>query len=163
MNNLRQTRLIIYKLKRAYGVSVHILTNESMTQDLKTGIIDRQEELIVVRRAIIITPKMSREFAYDLAFIAANKNFTYGGYFDTSKRIMIIDTKDVPSTYSPSLNDCCVYDGARWQFEELDKITGNTAHYILLRSITNQPTEDQHIKSVDQPIILTEETNPWLS
>ena len=108
MNSIRQVRNIIYALKRKFGFRVDILTTESITQDLQTGMIVRNERLIVIRKAVVVTSKEIRDFTYDLSFIASNKNFTYGGLFDTSERVMIIGKRDLPKDYVPAINDRCV-------------------------------------------------------
>lgn len=143
-NVLRQVKVIIYRLKRNYGIPARIMVDESLDQNLQTGVITRQERVININRAIVVTPKMARDFAYDLSFIAANKNFTYGGFYDVSKRNMIVDTKDLPSWYVPDLNQRCVINGERYEIEGHEIVTGGTAYLLHLNHITNAPTEDIH-------------------
>jgi len=141
-NNLRQAKVVIYRLKRNYGEPVHILYNQSLSHDVRTGEVDRQEEVINVKRAIVMTPKVARQFSYDLSFIAANKNFTYGGFYDASDRVLLLDAKDLPKDYFPDINHRCVYDHQRYEFSQLLPVTGNYAYMIHLKHVEGSRPED---------------------
>lgn len=158
MNNLRQIKVILYRLKRNFGLPVRIMVDESLTHNLQTGVIERVETVVNIKRAIIVTPNMIRDFTYDLSFIAANKNFTTGGYFDTSTRIMILDGKDIPSTYTPSLNNRCICEDKRYEFEELNNVTGGMGYMIKLRHLAAADKEDIIETSTSTNLTLSEET-----
>ena len=63
-----------------------------------------------------------RKFVYDLAFIAAAKNFTTGGYFDETKRLVIIDAKDLPISFVPDLNMHFQFQDKRWEINSVNRI-----------------------------------------
>lgn len=98
-NRLRQIRLVVYALKRAYGAKIYFYRQASITQNVKTGVIDRVQTKYSVNKAIILPSKMTRDFTYDLSFIAANKNFTYGALFDPEQRTIIVDARDLASGF----------------------------------------------------------------
>ena len=93
-NVLRQIKPIIYRLKRNYGVTVKVVRLSNLQDNLQTGKMSQDKQEITIKRAIVGPALALRDFVYDLSFIAANKNFTYGGFFDTDTSIMILDTKD---------------------------------------------------------------------
>jgi len=161
MNNVRQIRRVIYSLKKTLGFPVSILVLASIDQDLQTGEIDHSDRVINIRRAVIATAKEVRDFAYDLSFIAANKNFTYGGFFDISQRIMILDGKDLPSDYSPSINDRCVYDNHRWEFRILNPTAANVGWIIQLQHLDSQETENTIEETVINNVPVSD-PQPWL-
>ena len=77
MNRLRFISQVLYRLKRRYGEPVEIVVRDSSVTNLQTG-----AKIVVVSnkhviRGIVLPSTISREFDYDLAFIANNKNFTY--------------------------------------------------------------------------------------
>lgn len=150
MNTIRQIRMILYRLKRDFGQPVNIITLNSMTQNVTTGAIAADERLIKVKRVVIIDSKISRDFVYDLSFIAANKNFTYGGLFDTSKRIMVIDGIDLPRDYVPTLNDRCVHFNQRYQFKEIAATVYNLGYLITVQHLDAQPVENVEELSIGQ-------------
>jgi hypothetical protein len=121
-NVLRQVTQIIYRLKRNFGGRVVIVQTGEYTSDLKTGKSSQATVMVEVRRAPILPAKQRRDFDYDLSFIAANKNFTYGGFFDKVDTIVIVDNHDLKDqTNRPvklSNNDKALIDG--WEYEIVD-------------------------------------------
>jgi len=158
MNTLRQIKVILYRLKRNFGIPVKIIHTVSQTYDVQTGETVRSEDLITVRRGICITPRVARDFSYDLSFIAANKNFTYGGFYDTASRVLILDSKDVPRTYVPDLNHRCTIEGERYEFEKIDSVTQGLGYMIGLRNVTSQPIEDIHETQSAGSMTMSQET-----
>lgn len=98
-NTLRQISLIIYKLKREFGIPATLRRVRTHSNNVRTGISTVDYEEISIRRMVFLPRRNVSDFVYDLSFIAANKNFTYGAYFDTNDRAIIIDIKDLPTSY----------------------------------------------------------------
>lgn len=157
MNNIRQIKLILYRLKKDYGQPVSIMTRTALTQNVQTGLITQTERVIKIRRAIVVDAKQSRDFVYDLSFIAANKNFTYGGEFDTSKRQIILDGHDLPKDYKPSINDRCVFDGVRYQFATMEPTVYNLGYILTVKSLDAQVTNNILEQKMGQDISTSQE------
>jgi len=138
-NVLRQIKQIVYRLKRNYGVNIVYTRITSSTPNVETGKIVNVLQEITIRRAIIGPARDLRDFAYDLAFIAANKNFTYGGFFDAGTRIMIVDSKDLPSGFVPNLNDYIVEDGVKYNFKETHPLAKKFAWSMILKQVDAIP------------------------
>jgi hypothetical protein len=100
-NTLRQISSIIYKMKRQFGMvgTLRYPDNDVSTYDITTGVTDITYVDLVISRIIRLPRRNISDFVYDLAFIAANKNFTYGAEFDTNDRWFIIDVKDLTIDY----------------------------------------------------------------
>jgi len=128
-NNLRQIKVILYRLKRSFGETVYFHMPTTNTNDVTTGQITRVYTDIKVRRAIVLPVKQSRDFAYDLAYIASNKNFTYGGFFDKSTRLIIVRNSDLKSN-TPALDWSCTINDREYTVKDLDK-TEDNAGYIM--------------------------------
>jgi hypothetical protein len=94
-NNLRQIELILYRLKREYGQLIYVRKPTQNDNDTQTGKIVRDYAVYKVKKAICLPADLMRSFVYDLTYIAANKNFAYGGLFDKLTKIFIIDKKDL--------------------------------------------------------------------
>ena len=86
----------IYKLKRRFGESITVKRTTNIgTIDYTTGAIsDRVEESIKIKQVIFLPFALSRNFSYDLTYLAANKNFTYGATYDLEESTIICDKKD---------------------------------------------------------------------
>jgi hypothetical protein len=119
-NNLREIRIILYRLKRSYGLPAVIKRVLTSTQDVKTGQIVRTFQTIPIKRVIVLPTRDLRNFIYDLTFVAANKNFTYGGLFDEKTRTMIIDIKDAPKGFVLTMNDHLVFETRRHEIKAFD-------------------------------------------
>lgn len=140
-NTLRQIKAIIYRLKRNFGTTVKIIRLSSLSNNVRTGAITVTKQTITISRGIVGPAKLTRDFVYDLSFIAANKNFTYGGYFDVSDRGLILDSKDLPSGFEPNLNDYALIDNVHYAFKEVNPLSKKFAWAIVLKQVDAIPTE----------------------
>lgn len=95
LNSLRQNRGIIYRLKRQRGQTISIRQITSVTNDYKTGVVSKTQTITTIKRAIVLPLQDDRIFNYGLTYVAANKNFSYGGYYDSQSRTVIIDRSDI--------------------------------------------------------------------
>jgi len=119
-NNLREIRIILYRLKRSYGLPAIIKRPLTSIQNVTTGVIVRTFETIPIKRVIVLPAQNLRNFIYDLAFIAASKNFTEGGLFDQNIRTMIIDIKDAPKGFILTMNDHIVFETRRYEIKNFE-------------------------------------------
>ena len=118
--SFRHLRRAVYALKRAYGQPVSVCRTLGTSVDLATGIETSTDVQVDVRRAVVLPAKSARAFFYDLSYIAANKNFTYGGMVDQVQRIVIVDRRDLPSNFVADQNTFLVVRGRRMETKKLD-------------------------------------------
>ena len=132
-NNLPFQRQALYILKRHYGVEVDLYKISSDTYDLETGESTKSWNKYTIRKAIVLRGKDVRDFIYDLSFIASNRNFTYGGFFDVDTRYVIIDKKDISQDESVEItqNDHLQFNGKRWEILEVLGYEENSQIYKL--------------------------------
>lgn len=88
-------RKVVYKLKQQYGRPAGLYSYQDVTTNYDTGATTKTYTIHEIRRVVILNSIVKRDFVYDLSYIAANKNFTYGGFFDTGERQVLIDKKDL--------------------------------------------------------------------
>lgn len=124
---------VLYRLKRRYGLPLDIVWRESSTVNRETGEKTVVKDSLRVERAIPLPSVIQREFAYDLAYIAAGKNFTYGGFFDTSERRFIIDTKDLPADFEIKIGQYFVYDRARYDVKQVQRFEDARAFFVTAK------------------------------
>lgn len=117
-------RNVVKSLKQRYGTSVQYQRVDSNDFDPTTGQRTIQKETWTIEKAIVSPKTGIRDFAYDLSFIAANKNFTYGAMFDPSTRLIIMDLDDLPSSLTPTVNDYLFIENNRYQIKEIDNCDG---------------------------------------
>ena len=133
MNQLRFISRVVYRLKRRYGSIVDFYYRTSSTVNLETGQKTVVKDFFRVNRAIVLPSDIHREFRYDLTFIATNKNFTYGGHFDTSQRRIIVDRKDVPLGRELEVGQYCIYDGRRYELKQVEEFEERTSYFIVVK------------------------------
>ena len=80
-----------------------------------------------------------RNFVYDLAYIAANKNFTMGALFDKVSTTCIIDIRELPTDIEISLNNYCSISGVTYKIATSD-IFEDAFYIIKLQTLSNFPT-----------------------
>ena len=140
MSQLAFISRILYRLKRRYGVTVDIVWRESSVTNRETGAKTVTKDSVRVDRMIVLPSELHREFSYDLAFIAAAKNFTYGGFFDTSKRRFIVDTRDLPADFEIKIGYWFVYDRQRYDVEEVQRFEDSRGFLIIGKQSVSVPT-----------------------
>ena len=73
---------------------------------------------------------------YDLSFVAANKNFTYGAFFEIGDRWAIIDGLYLPKGFEISENDYVVYAAKRYDLQRWDVLDGQSGLLLHLRHVS---------------------------
>lgn len=141
-NNLRQIELILYRLKREYGLPIAVRKQTQNDNDIQTGKITSAYDVYKIRRAICLPTDLMRTFIYDLTYVAANKNFAYGGLFDKLTKIFIIDKKDikVDGIKVEIGMDChVVYKERRFDIVTIDETEDGTSYLIKSKNIDATP------------------------
>ena len=154
-NRLRQIKLVIYALKRAFGAKIQVYRVTSETHNVRTGVIDRIYSKQTIRRAVVLPNNITRDFVYDLSFIAANKNFTYGGLFDPEQRNMILDAKDVSNGFVPNNNDYVIYNNERWLVAKVVPTAEVKAFFMTIKRTTSLPND--LVLDVETDVSITQE------
>jgi len=157
MNQLAFIKRIIYRLKRRYGSPINICWRTSSTVDRATGQKTVTKRGLRVERIIVLPSVIHREFSYDLAYIAAAKNFTYGGFFDTSERRFIVDTRDLPTDFEIKVGYWFVYDGKRYDVKQVERFEENRAFFITGKQSEANDLENVIEVSIVHEISLTNE------
>lgn len=133
MRGHRFIQSVVRTLKRRLGEQV-ILVNQNAagTPDYTTGVrTGRTESSKTIRKAIVQQARNGRKFSYDLSYIAANKNFTYGGFYDSSTRTVLIDNKDL-GVFVIDLDTTVTYNSKQYEVKEVAEYEGNVATLLTI-------------------------------
>ena len=132
----REMQQLLYPMKRRRGEPVQIHKININTVDLQTGDITKTYSTYRITKAIVLPVDTDRKFVYDLAYIASNKNFTEGGFFDKLVSTVIIDINEIPTGIVIILDDYCSISGVTYTVAASAIFEG--AFYILkLITISN--------------------------
>jgi hypothetical protein len=137
---MRTFRQMMYRMKRDSGQPVAIYRVTQATPNFSTGAITPAARTKYdIKRAIVLPLRVNQKFEYDLGFVAANKNFTYGGLFQIGDREVIIDAADLPNDFMlDKENDYIVYDNRRFNIQYFDALDYRVGFYLHLRQTQNQ-------------------------
>lgn len=141
-NNLRQIELILYRLKREYGLPIAVRNPTKNDSDVQTGEISREYDVYKVKRAIRLPADLMRSFVYDLTYVAANKNFAYGGLFDKSTKVFIIERKDLKKdgVKLDITTDCdIVCETKKYDLISVDATEDGTSYLIKAKMLESSP------------------------
>jgi hypothetical protein len=125
----------LYRLKKNFGQKASIQWRNTNALNLETGKKTVTFDGITINRAIVLPNKMHRDFQYDLAFIGENKNFTYGAYYNTSERNVIVDTKDLPADFIITLEHWFVINDRRWDVKSAEEFEHKKAWFLNLKEV----------------------------
>lgn len=121
-------RNAVYQVKHALGREVSLVYALATPGYNPTdGTLTRLESRINVRKAVVMDQDQYRKFAYDLAYIAAAKEFTSGGYYSNEFRAILLD--DVDLNQRPYPGWAVEFDGRRLI---VDKVRGYEGYTILI-------------------------------
>lgn len=130
----------ISNLKKRYGVSLEYYRPITNNFDPMTGVVTRAYQSIAIKKAIVLPTKIMRSFKYDLAFVAANKNFTDGGFYDKGELTACIEYKDM-QLIRPELDDFVVYLGRKWEVKSVNEWAEAQAYELTINEIKNSSGE----------------------
>lgn len=123
-NNRQHTRDTLYQLKYRYGRLVYVRHPVSESADVTTGKTLRVFDVTTVRRAIVMPAEKARTAIYDLTYIASNKNFGYGGFFEENNTVVLFDYRDLKTP--PTSVDHLVIDNRRYEIVKTTTFEGNS-------------------------------------
>lgn len=143
-NQLQQmVRLILYKLKRDYGFPVDLYRSISNFNPA-TGEKNITKTKYSINRAVVLPADLSRKFAYDLGYLAANKNFTYGAGYDINQQGILIDTIDLPIDFKINLDDYIICDHKRYDIKTVDTAEHKLAYFLIVRGVEGGQVGEVH-------------------
>jgi len=153
MNQLNFIQRVIYILKRQYGFPLIFCRLVEEHLDFDTGKKIPTTIAFQINKVIILPDSLTKKFDYDLSFIAANRNFTYGGFYDTATRHLIIDKRDLHD-YEIRTDDYFIYQGERWQVALVDDF--EIALVLTVRLIKGSPLQAIYPTHLDSILTLTQ-------
>ena len=130
LNNLRQIRVLMYRLKRNFGLSM-TLRQTSRVHNLETGVTTPTNTDIEIKRAIFPPAKEWQ------AFISLG-NFNYGGYFDKTARDVIIDAKDL--SVVPTTEDSIIFQTRQYAILSVAEAENTMAYLIRMKETARGAT-----------------------
>jgi hypothetical protein len=153
----QRIKAILYSFKQQYGGGpVHIYTFGGTTTNVETGAKTTVKDVTVVRKAVILPAKVSRDVVQTISQISANKAFVYGGSFDSRTRTFIIDRLDCPDLELKE-DDWLVFNGRKYEIKAVQEFEFDTAWVITARHQLGDVFEQIFPLGADHLLDLTQE------
>jgi len=124
--NNSHLKQFIYNMKQKYGQPLYIYRILSSVADDVTGQKSVEIQSTPIPRAVIVPDNLQRKFAYDLGYLAANKNFTYGGWYDPEAIMIMLENSDFKVLSNLVLDDYILYQGKRYQITKCNRLDSLT-------------------------------------
>lgn len=153
MDNLQFIDSDIYDLKREYGFPIDFYRINSSTVNRETGEKTVTRTVYHINLAVVLSVDTRRKFAYDIAYLAANKNFTYGAMYDQKIRSFLIDSKDL--NLVPNNSDYIIYDLKRYDILSVNDY--KNCFIIDGKALEGKPLEQILSSIVNQRLYFNEE------
>lgn len=103
--NVQWLRELMYDLKQDYGEPITYTVVNKSEHNIIHGTVRVTKSNYRIKKAIRLSTILQRKMIQDIAYLAANKNFTYGALFDAEAIVFLIDRKDLPRDIKIDLNN----------------------------------------------------------
>ena len=168
----RFIRRNIYAMKRQYGARIDLYRVVSSETDHLTGEKTVVKEVHRIRRAPVLPYTMRRDVTQTISIISADKQFVYGGFYDSARREIIIDARDIPSDWEIRPEDYMVFESSRWEVVSIQKFEYDTGWVIGVKNLPNMPayeirdvlvTQDMSITATAEGLLAPQQSQSLLS
>lgn len=152
--NTRYISDILYDFKKDYPIEVKYITIDSSTYQVETGNRDIPKTFYYFT-AVMLPQSLARKFIQDIGYLAANKNFTYGGLNDFNTLIILVRACDFPSNLKPDLDGYCILNKERYSKVTIGTL-GDAGYIIALKRIMGDFPFDMHKVLVEDSLDIQE-------
>jgi hypothetical protein len=103
---------------------------------------------------IVLPARSNRGVQKSVSEISANKEFVFGGTFDSSTRTFIVDRRDCPMLPTLTADDWIVYFGNKYQIKTVDSFEVNTGWVITAKQLVGENPEQIYLVPANDLLIL---------
>ena len=134
-SKLRHIQRNLYHLGKRYGKNVYLNKISSHSTDLQTGVKTTSYDISFVRNALVLRAREFQAFVYDLAFISANKDFTTGGFFDLTRRWIVLRASNLPEGVVPNVGDRVSCESTVYEVTEVLHFEYDIAYALMCNMV----------------------------
>lgn len=151
---------ILYRLCRRFrcDATLYSVTESSKEPNLETGAVPADvRTTIKLRNFVTFDEAARRRFEYDLSYIAANKNFTYGGVFETGDRIGLISHKDTSQSFDLTDSHYLVFQGIKYRVFKHIALDYGLGYLLHMRRTQNEKHSQLINKVMEHTLVLEQD------
>lgn len=129
----------LYHLEQQYGTRLTFQAIVKNDNNHRTG--ERVIQKVTFRaKAVQLPESIARKFFQDIAFLAANKNFTYGGVDDFGSIIWVIRRRNLPKDFAFDLQYEIADKHQRFNQVKITELAGQVAYIINAKRVLGAPS-----------------------
>lgn len=155
---LRSTlKEVLYRLKRGYGLPLSVHFQIATSSDVTTGIKTTTWDTIEVGRAVLLPAAEHKALKFDIGYLKANSNFTYGGQYAIGVRQVILERSDLPLGFVLKVSDSMhiVFEHKRYELKSVEVLEG-LAYYIVMQETKGAEVNEIHVVRVNDRLAFRE-------
>lgn len=156
----RNMQNILYRLRRTFRCEASLYFESEATKEpnLETGEVPAASRSVIkLRNFISFDETARRRFEYDLSFIAANKNFTYGGIFESGDRIGLLQYVDTGEDFVLTDDHYFVFDNTKFRPFKYVKLDHHLGYLIHMRRVQTELFSQIHQHTLEHTLILEQD------
>jgi len=145
---------VVYELKHTRPSRLDLYKIASHTVDLATGKKTIETSRVRFDRAVVLPSQLESKFTFDLAYLAASRDFTQGGFYQQRMQVAVIDANLLPKVWgSPDTEQWCIVDNLQW---EIIKVTNLGFRSYALTMMQTDGKEIVRVEDTNNNLILTD-------
>ncbi len=154
----REVRHALYQLRRWYECdTLELYKFDGTTVDLRSGARQQHTRVYPIRRTICLPVKSERRVIQTVSKIGAAKEFVYGGFYDRSSRMFLVEQRELPTGLTVEIDDWFVYSGAKFQVKATYEYACSTLLVVIAQETHGAEFNAHHYLSADDVVRLDEE------
>lgn len=147
--NRHDIQLLLYTMKRKWGVRAAFYKVAVGKPDLESGGKAITRIKYTINRLVSSTVKTIRKFEYDIGYLAANKNFTYGGFFESGDRLAVIsDELSRQGIEEITMKDYFIINDQRFDIGRVEQMDGDVGYLLHLKRTKEREPQAIHERFV---------------
>ena len=148
---------LLYRLIRDYGNPIEIYKQGAPTLDTQTGARTVPKTVTPVTAAVL-PAKFARETFRNVAVTGANREFAFGGAYDTSLRVFLVRSSDAPGLVLTE-DDWIVYAGMKYGIKQIDTVEFDMGWIVTAKALVGEQPARIIAVRADDYVSWTETSN----
>lgn len=152
----RNIKKVLYRLKRRFPYSI-FLYHENDAYDPATGQNQISRVRVYIKKAVLLPGLITQNFKYSASFMMANRDFQYGGLYDTTVQEVLVDAEDIPDDFDLNDTECfVVHNGVRFKIIKIVELEYNIGYYMQIQKTQGEKFFDIFDEAISDSVNITE-------
>jgi hypothetical protein len=102
---------------------------------VESGVKTTTETRARIQRGVVFPSKIESVFSFDIAYLAASRDFTSGGLYGKQSRTVILDTRDLPSDWGKiNSEQWVIIAGRRYDVKHASDLNGHAWQLLVIET-----------------------------